>query len=489
MKTIINILLIVLMPLIFTFNLAAEDDLQIAFDAATFHFDDNETRWELYYSCPDNMFTYQSDTGNNKLIGSIAIRIVVKSKSIALIDENWKISNSINSFEELKQNYIFGVKSFFLAPGQYEIELSAFDMNKTTRRLLYKKDIFIFKFEKNRINQSEIEFASYIEEIKESTLNIDPMYMKYDYYVIPNPRAEFFGNEARLIGALEIYNSEMYSRNGIIRSYKIADNTGEIMYFARDTSRIVTEKILTTFDLPLDTLPSGVYFLAVTTSYPIENAVDSVTSTKKFFFYNQSKPFVRKRYFTENELFEKSEFNTMTPQQTDIEINMAIVIARDEEIYQARSLNDTKAKQRFLFKFWSQRDSDTNTVWNEYLREFRSNVEFANNFFSYGKNSQGWKTERGRVLLKYGMPTNREVHISSGLERAYEEWFYENVQGGVYFYFVDISSIGNFILTHSTAMGETYYPDWFNRYVPTTPDNRMNNDSQNQRQSINPYGN
>ncbi len=168
---------------------------------------------------------------------------------------------------------------------------------------------------------------------------------------------------------------------------------------------------------------------------------------------------------------------------------MAIVIARDEEIYQARSLNDTKAKQRFLFKFWSQRDSDTNTVWNEYLREFRSNVEFANNFFSYGKNSQGWKTERGRVLLKYGMPTNSEVHISSGLERAYEEWFYENVQGGVYFYFVDISSIGNFILTHSTAMGETYYPDWFNRYVPTTPDNRMNNDSQNQRQSINPYGN
>jgi len=48
-----------------------------------------------YIFCPDNMFTYQSYKSITNL-SQKSIRIVVKSKSITLIDETWKISNSIN---------------------------------------------------------------------------------------------------------------------------------------------------------------------------------------------------------------------------------------------------------------------------------------------------------------------------------------------------------------------------------------------------------
>lgn len=464
------------------------DDLQIAFDAATFHFDNNEAKWELYYTVPDNMFTYIANT-DGKMIGILAIRMTIKSNITTIIDETWKVSNIISSTNELKQNYVFGAKSFFIPPGQYTLEISSFDENEPKRRVTYNNQIIISKFESNRINQSEIQFASYLEKISESKLELDPMYMKYDYYIIPNPRAEFFGNQSRLIGLCEIYNAEMFSPKGLIRSYKIADNTGLELYYHRDSTVNISESMLATFDIPLDTMYSGVYFLTMTSSYPFDNPTDSVSTTKKFYYYNQTKPPIAKRYFTENEIFEKSEFNTLNAEQTDLELAMAMVIANEQEIYQSRALTDTKAKQRFLFKFWASKNKDTINPWNETLRTFRRNVEFANNFFAYGKNRSGWKTERGRVLLKYGQPTQRDMHLGDGNERAYEEWFYEDVQGGVNFYFVDISRIGNFILVHSTAIEEPYYPDWFNRYVPASADKRNELEMQNERRSTNPYGN
>ena len=486
-----NFVLILVVTIIYlsVVKVLAQEELQIAFDNATFYFDDNETKWELYYSTPDNMFTYSNNENSQLFEGKIAIKFTIKTNAGVFLEDEWIISNYVTSTSELQQRYVFGTKTYLLPPGQYDFEIYAFDENKPERRVKYTHQKIISKFEKNRVNQSEIQFASYLEKISDSPLKLDHSYMKYDYYVVPNPRAEFFGNEAPLLGIYEIYNSDVFSHDGIIRSYKIMDNTGTIVHYEVDTCKIISENILTNFSIPLDTLPSGVYYFSATASYPIAKPVDSVTSTKKFFYYNQYKPPVVKRYFTENELFEKSEFNAMTPEQTDLEVAMAMVIAREEEIYQARSLTDAKGKQRFLFKFWNSRNTDSTLAWNETLRIFRQNVDFANRFFAYGKNREGWKTERGRVLLNYGVPTQRDMHVNTGEERAYEEWFYENVQGGVHFYFVDLSNIGNFALVHSTAMNEPYNPGWFDRYVPASPDKRIERELQNERSTTNPYGN
>ncbi|MBX3043648.1 MAG: GWxTD domain-containing protein [Candidatus Kapabacteria bacterium] len=489
MKKYCNILIVILL-LLYTAKLNAEEELRIAFDAATFFFDDVENKWELYYSVPDNMFTYEFDENLNLFIGKISVEVSISSSSTVVVSDSWVIPNTVESTNALKQNYIFGTRLFLLASGQYEIQLSAYDINNPKRKLSYSNNIIISKFEKNRINQSEIQFASYLEKISESPLELDHSYMKYDYYVIPNPRAEFYGSDSKLMGIYEIYNSDIYAKGGMLRSYKILDNAGSCMVYHADTCKIISDNILTTFSLPMDTLPSGVYFLSVTSSYPLDNPIDSVTSTKKFFFYNQFKPPVMRQYFTENELFERSEFNSMSTEQTDLELAMAMVISSEEEIYQARSLTDPKAKQRFLFKFWESRNPDSTLAWNQALRDFRRNVEFANKFFAFRNNNQGWKTERGRILLKYGMPTQRDMHIATGEERPYEEWFYENVQGGVQFFFVDISQMGNFILVHSTAINEPFNLDWYDRYVPASRDKRIERDLQNTNQrNANPLGN
>jgi len=63
------------------------------------------------------------------------------------------------------------------------------------------------------------------------------------------------------------------------------------------------------------------------------------------------------------------------------------------------------------------------------------------------------------------MPSEREQHPFYGERRAYESWFYSEIQGGVYFHFVDMTGYGNYKLVHSTAINEIRYDNWYNEYV------------------------
>jgi hypothetical protein len=67
----------------------------------------------------------------------------------------------------------------------------------------------------------------------------------------------------------------------------------------------------------------------------------------------------------------------------------------------------------------------------------------------------GWRTERGRTLLKYGFPTQRNIFPQRDAKVAAEEWFYSEIRGGVYFYFVDRLMNNTFILAHSTMPPNT----------------------------------
>ena len=81
--------------------------------------------------------------------------------------------------------------------------------------------------------------------------------------------------------------------------------------------------------------------------------------------------------------------------------------------------------------------------------------------------------------MKYGMPTQRDQYPYYGEQRAYETWFYAEIQGGIYFHFVDMTGYGNYELVHSTAMNEIRYENWYNEYVlkqQTDPFDNRNDD-------------
>ena len=45
----------------------------------------------------------------------------------------------------------------------------------------------------------------------------------------------------------------------------------------------------------------------------------------------------------------------------------------------------------------------------------------------------GWKTDRGRVYVLYGEPSEIEKFPNQMDQKPYEIWHYNDIEGGVYF--------------------------------------------------------
>lgn len=110
------------------------------------------------------------------------------------------------------------------------------------------------------------------------------------------------------------------------------------------------------------------------------------------------------------------------------------------------------AKRRFLIDFWSSRDKNKATVNNEDRIAFYQAV--ANVNLKYGERGRvGWKTDRGRVAVKFGPFSEILARPSDGRAPPYEVWRY-TVGKPIWFIFADRGNQGNFILLKSNEFRE-----------------------------------
>jgi GWxTD domain-containing protein len=151
-------------------------------------------------------------------------------------------------------------------------------------------------------------------------------------------------------------------------------------------------------------------------------------------------------------------YNTMTEKELDEEFDYARYVSKSEERKTFNKLN-LEGKRNYLKEFWAQRDPTPGTPANEYKRDYLERIQIANNSYR-GTFREGWRTDRGRVLLVYGRPDEIERFPFSNENKAYEIWHFYSIQGGVVFIFVDRQDMGDLELVHSSARGELYDNDW-----------------------------
>jgi len=77
---------------------------------------------------------------------------------------------------------------------------------------------------------------------------------------------------------------------------------------------------------------------------------------------------------------------------------------------------------------------------------------------------EGWRTDRGRVLMIYDEPNEIERFPSAQNNKPYEIWYYYSIENGVQFIFIDRSGFGDYVLVHSTKRGELQDEEW-QRYL------------------------
>ena len=136
---------------------------------------------------------------------------------------------------------------------------------------------------------------------------------------------------------------------------------------------------------------------------------------------------------------------TETP-NTEFDLNAAF----DQMIYivSEDSLNKYKKsslaeKKKFFNRFWAEHDPDPSTSKNELKNEYFRRVNFVNQHFSV-LGQQGWATDRGRILIKFGFPDDIERHPFELGTKPYEIWRYYALRKT--FLFHDMSGFGDYRL-------------------------------------------
>jgi GWxTD domain-containing protein len=101
---------------------------------------------------------------------------------------------------------------------------------------------------------------------------------------------------------------------------------------------------------------------------------------------------------------------------------------------------------KVLNEYWMKFDPTPETAYNEIMVEFYNRVDFAMREFRAIEKSNGAKTDRGKVYIKFGKPDKVE-RSSNPLGQIIETWIYLNPSRK--FSFLDKKGTGNFTLIES----------------------------------------
>ncbi len=115
-----------------------------------------------------------------------------------------------------------------------------------------------------------------------------------------------------------------------------------------------------------------------------------------------------------------------------------IITPEEKEIFQ--NLSTAEERERFIEQFWQRRDPDPRTPVNEFKEEHYRRIAYANERF--GAVWPGWMSDRGKVYIIHGPPSELEEYPSGGTyERPlhegggttatypFEIWRYNHIPG------------------------------------------------------------
>jgi GWxTD domain-containing protein len=355
----------------------------------------------------DDLTFIKNDTANNYLAEFEMVAAVFNDKGLQInskinkkkiIEEDYEVTNS-------REETIQIAESFDLPPDEYELKLQINDLvsNKSTNR---KIDLDMENFFEEDISISDLLF---LEEIALDS-----------------------------IGSL-IDKTPKVSRN--------FTNKKEDSYLQ--------------FDLYCKNVPSTVSIKYILENEKGKNEFDttivkeiSSQISSQYFRFNQ-KILLKNRYHcivkvesdgTDAQRSKWISFFWITIPGSADDINLALQQMR--YILPGDSLDkyedaDFTEQQKFFKRYWADRDPNPNSPVNELMREYFSRVNLANREYS-SFSTDGWLSDRGRILIKFGYPDDVERHPFELNSRPYEIWRYYTLRK--VFVFVDRTGFGDYRL-------------------------------------------
>jgi GWxTD domain-containing protein len=445
--------------LVVCFNTINSQDFGFDFDYAQFRFDSTANYVEFYYVFDQSKLLQVTKDNKSFVEAILRITIVDSSKSDTIVNNRWAIQHEVTESSGSSQSLI-GVISFILPKGNYYCTLEGSDLNVPKNRKSINESLRINPFRKNELSISDIQIAS---KMIQGSQNTNSVFYKNTFEITPIPNLVFSENQPVLFFYAELYNlnDDSYSIENFRLNEIILNSRGKVVLRKDKVLSRKTDTRVEVGSFVVAKLPTDTYTLIISVIDTTKNI--GVNSSKRFFVYNPNVVEIDTSYGSLKPLL-SSTFGAMSEEELDDIFAKSKYIASAVEIDKYSKLKGEDSKREFLFNFWNVRDDNLNTSENEFFYEYLKRIDISNQRFN-SMQKQGWKTDRGRVYIIYGEPSEIERYPNQIESRPYEIWYYNDIEGGVYFIFADLTGFSEYTLVHSTKRGELRDENWGRRII------------------------
>ncbi|MDX2360148.1 MAG: GWxTD domain-containing protein [Crocinitomicaceae bacterium] len=384
------------------------------------------------------------------IMGELAVQMAVLKGEDTVASDAYRL-NSPAVKDSIFDDF-YDIKRFVLEPGDYVFKIKMQDLNSDNEPL-EASQIIVLDDLSNAISLSDVETIEYAFAGDESS----PFY-KSGYNIIPR-LSTFYPEQLSAIPVyMEIYNSTQLEDTvfGIKRTIVNADLNIELEEYTVFTRHYTAEVVTYLKAIDIAELHTGKYLL----NFTLLNKNMMELSTQSYVFERSND--VQIDYSVENMILDPAFQESITEDSVWYYLESLIPISRSAEVKNILKLSKTKDRdkaRKYLQIYWLKTaPSNTYEAWMRYKAQVQM-VEriYANNF------QEGFETDRGRVYLQYGAPTNIIGKEYSPSEYPYEIWKYNKI--GAFsnkrfvFYNPDLVNRA-YRLLHSDMVGELKNPSW-----------------------------
>jgi GWxTD domain-containing protein len=358
----------------------------------------------------------------DRYAASYEITLTIQDSAEALVSERtWTEEVKTGEFSQTisASAYSLTQRVFPLPAGNYVIKASVRDNQSRQARSLVRR-ILVPDFASYRFALSGIMLLNRVTVQGEKRS------------IVPNVS----GNSAEVAGNLSIFQ-EIYNaagRDSVRMQIAVESDKGEHRTTNDTLLRLNPGKNEAIMSFTSSTLPLGDYRLVVR-AFPASVRAPSDTAPLATAFRSLM---VRFRGLPRN------------MKDLDLAIDQVRYIAREDEYAYLREATAPDEKQKRFLEFWSKRDPNPNTPFNERMEDYYRRADYANKHFSHY--IEGWRTDMGMVYMIFGPPNNVERHPFDLDSKPYEVWTYYELN--YYFVFEDRTGFGDYRLT--TPLGEVW---------------------------------
>lgn len=445
MKSLSTILLILLIS--FTSN-GQERRLRAYVDNKQFYAPEVGNYVEFHLQFIGYSIKYKGKDGG--LIGDLAVRMSISDQEKVVKEDAYRLETPFMK-DSLVEDF-YDIRRFQLAPGTYEFELELMDLNSDNAPLKATQMLVVTEMS-DAISLSNVEVAEYASKGDGTSI-----FFKSGYDIIPR-LVTFYPQELNSIPVyFEIYNTDQLPDSVFaIRQSVTNAETGSEISGLKQTSRHYASSVVPFLrELDISTVPTGKYIV----SYELLNRNMLVLAEESYEFErsNDDVYLMNATDVVIDPAFQKS----ITDDSVGFYLESLIPISRAtgvKNIIAVSKSRDGDEARKHIQLYWTATAPDnTYEAWMKYKQQVQL-VErvYSNNF------QEGFETDRGRVYLQYGAPTNIIKRDNSTNEYPFEIWVYNEIGkfSNKRFIFYNPDLVNNtYRLLHSDMVGELKNPGW-----------------------------